>query len=88
MNKIDRSNLGNVVIFRPKGEKASLEVQLKEETVWLTQAQMAELFLTERSVITKHLRNIFQIKELDQKSNVQKMHILLKRKVNQENEPN
>jgi hypothetical protein len=33
---------------------------------------MAELFLTERSVITKHLRNIFQIKELDQKSNVQK----------------
>jgi len=73
--KIDASNLGNVVIFRPKGEPATLEVQLKEETVWLTQAQMAKLFLTERSVITKHLRNIFQIKELDQKSNVQKMHI-------------
>ena len=39
------------------------------------QAQMAELFLTDRSVITKYLRNIFQSKELEQKSNVQKMHI-------------
>jgi hypothetical protein len=38
MHKIDTSNLGNVVIFRPKGEKATLEVQLKEETVWFTQA--------------------------------------------------
>ncbi|MBF0484326.1 MAG: virulence protein RhuM/Fic/DOC family protein [Candidatus Omnitrophica bacterium] len=75
MNKTDISNLGNVVIFRPKGETATLEVQLKEETVWLTQAQMSELFLTERSVITKHIQNIFQTKELDQKSNVQKMHI-------------
>ncbi len=36
---------------------------------------MAELFLTERNVITEHLRNIFQSKELEQKSNVQKMHI-------------
>ena len=75
MNKINTTNLGNVVIFRPKGENAALEVQLKEDTVWLTQAQMAELFLTERSVITKHLRNIFKIKELHQNSNVQKVHI-------------
>ena len=64
-----------MVVFRPQGAKVSLEVKLKDETVWLTQAQMAELFLTERSVITKHLQNIFQSKELDQKSNVQKMHI-------------
>ena len=64
MNKIDASNLGNVVIFCPKGEMATLEVQLKEETVWLTQAQMAGLFLTERSVITKHIHNILKSKEL------------------------
>jgi len=75
MNKIDALNLGNVVIFHPKGQKISLEVHLKKETVWLTQAQMADLFQTERSVITKHLRNIFQIKELYKESNVQKMHI-------------
>ena len=68
MNKIDTSNLGNVVIFRPKGENATLEVYLKEETVWLTQAQMTELFQTERSVITKHIRNILQSKELRKNS--------------------
>lgn len=65
----------NIVLFRPKGAKISVEVQLTKETVWLTQAQMAGLFLTERSVISKHLRNIFETKELDQKRNVQKMHI-------------
>jgi hypothetical protein len=72
MNKSDKTDL---VVFRPDGAKVALEVKLKDETVWLTQAQMAELFLTERSVITKHLRNVFQIKELDRESNVQKMHI-------------
>ena len=64
MNKINPTNLGNVVIFRPKGTKISLEVKLKDETVWLTQAQIAELFLTERSVITKHVHNILKSKEL------------------------
>ena len=54
-----------------KGE----EVKLEGETVWLAQADISILFRTERSVITKHLRNIFNSKELDEKSNVQKMHI-------------
>ena len=42
----------------------SLEVKLKDETVWLTQAQMAGLFLTERSVVTKHIHNIMKSKKL------------------------
>ncbi len=75
MNKTDISNFGHAIAFRPQGTKVSLEVKLKDETVWLTQGQMAELFSTERSVITKHLRNIFGITELHKKSNVQKMHI-------------
>lgn len=54
----------NLVVFHPKGSKVSLEVKLQDETVWLTQAQMAELFQTERSVITKHIRNILNSKEL------------------------
>ena len=62
MNKIDPLN--NAVVFRPQGAKISLEVTLKDETVWLTQSQMAKLFLTERSVITKHIRNILTSKEL------------------------
>ncbi len=75
MKNKDSEKIQDIVAFRPQGIKVILEVKLKDETVWLTQAQMAELFLTERSVITKHLRNIFDTKELEQKSNVQKMHI-------------
>jgi hypothetical protein len=56
----------------PKGQvvlyKNHLEVRLEKETVWLTQKQMSELFDTERSVITKHLRNILKTKELEEKS--------------------
>ncbi|QEA38287.1 hypothetical protein FGL86_03825 [Pistricoccus aurantiacus] len=46
-----------------------------QETIWLRQEQMGELFGRERSVITKHLRNIFREGELDEKSNVQNLHI-------------
>ena len=52
----------------------NVEVLLKDETVWLTQNKIGELFGKERSVITKHLNNIFTSGELDEKSNVQKMH--------------
>lgn len=57
----------------PKGD-VNVEVLLKDETVWLTQKKIGELFGKERSVITKHLNNIFTSGELDEKSNVQKMH--------------
>ena len=66
---------GAIVIYRTKDKKVQLEVKLDRETVWLTQANIASLFRTDRSVITKHLRNIFDSRELDKKSNVQKMHI-------------
>ena len=61
-------NLGSMVIFRPKGEIVALEVQLKDETVWLRQEQIAALFGTQRPAITKHLSNIFKGKELDKNS--------------------
>jgi len=61
---------GQIVLYQN-----SLEVKLMRDTVWLTQKQMSELFDTERSVITKHVKNIFNSNELDEKSNVQKMHI-------------
>ena len=64
-----------IVIYRAKDGRTCLEVNLLRETVWLSQAQLATLFDTERSVITKHIRNVFQTNELDQESNVQKMHI-------------
>ncbi len=66
---------GEVVIYVAEDGRAELEVRLEEETVWLTQKQIAELFGSERSVITKHISNIVEAGELEEKSNVQKLHI-------------
>ena len=54
---------GEVILYHPS-ETIKLEVRLENETVWLTQAQMAELFGTKRQAITKHLKNIFDCGEL------------------------
>jgi hypothetical protein len=51
---------GEIVIYQTKDGKTALEVNLRGETVWLNQGQMSVLFGRDRSVITKHLRNIFQ----------------------------
>ena len=78
MNNLKSNNepsKGEIIIYKAKDKNIKLEVKLIEETVWLTQAQIAKLFQSDRSVITKHLSNIFDSKELDEKSNVQKMHI-------------
>lgn len=66
---------GEIILYRAPDGRAALDVRFEEDTLWLTQKQIAELFATERSVITKHLRNIFNSGELDDKRNVQKMHI-------------
>jgi len=64
-----------IIIYRTEDGRTKIDVRMGEQTVWLTQAQMAELFGRERSVITKHIRNIFAEGELDEKSNVQNLHI-------------
>ncbi|PID31357.1 cell filamentation protein Fic, partial [Candidatus Saccharibacteria bacterium] len=58
----------------PSGD-VKIEVFFQDETIWLTQKKMAELFGVDRTVITKHLKGIFETNELEEKSNVQKMHI-------------
>ena len=72
--KNEQSQKGEIIIYKAKGAPL-IDVRLQQDTVWLTQKQMADLFDTERIVITKHLKNIFNSKELNKKSNVQKMHI-------------
>lgn len=64
---------GEIVVYQPD-EVTRLEVRVDQETVWLTQSQMADLFGRERTVITKHIRNIFSEHELDEKSNVHFLH--------------
>lgn len=58
---------GEIVLYQPEGS-VSLEVRLENETVWLTQQQISELFGTGRQAITKHLKNIFASNELDENS--------------------
>ena len=48
-----------LIIYQSEDGRIRLETRLKNETVWLTQAQMSELFQKERSVITKHITNVF-----------------------------
>ena len=65
----------DIVIFKNGELELEVNVTPEKETVWLTQQQMAEPFDKERSVITKHIGNIFKEKELDKDSNVQNLHI-------------
>lgn len=65
---------GEIILYQPD-EAVRLEVRLEDETIWLTQAQIAELFQRDRTVITKHINNVFKEKELEEKSNVHFLHI-------------
>ncbi|MBR1934264.1 MAG: cell filamentation protein Fic [Prevotella sp.] len=56
---------GEIVLYQPD-ETVRLEVRLGKETVWLTQQQMAELFSKDRTVIGRHIRNIYKEEELDE----------------------
>jgi hypothetical protein len=58
-------NIGEIILYQPD-ETIKVEVRVENETVWLTQAQIAQLFGVDRTVITKHLRNIFNGGELDE----------------------
>ena len=58
-------NKGEIVLYQPEGE-VRLEVRVENETVWLTQAQMAELFDVQRQAITKHIKNIIETHELEE----------------------
>ena len=61
------NNKGEIILYQPDSEM-KLEVRLAEETVWLTQEQIAILFGTKRPAITKHLNNIYNSGELDRDS--------------------
>lgn len=66
-------NRGEIVLYQPEGE-VRLEVRVENETVWLTQAQMAKLFNKDQSVIARHIKNVFKERELQQEGNMQILH--------------
>ena len=65
----------NMIIYTTEDGLTKIETTFDEDTVWLSKAQMAELFQRDRSVISKHIKNVFEEGELPRESNVQILHI-------------
>ena len=63
-----------IAVYQPN-DTIRLDVRLEDETVWLTQSQMTDLFQRDCTVITRHINNVFEEGELDEKSNVHFLHI-------------
>ena len=59
-------NNGEIVLYQNQDGQIKLDVRLEDETVWLTQAQIAILFCKGRSTITEHIKNVFKEGELDE----------------------
>ena len=62
-----------IVIYQTEDGQTQIDVRLENETVWLTQAQMAELFQTDRTSIVRHINNIYKVEELDRESTCAKI---------------
>ena len=75
MSRVGPVPTGEIVLYVAPDGQIRLDVRLEHETVWLSQAQMAELFGRERSVITRHVDNVFGEGEVTKESNVQNLHI-------------
>ena len=68
------SNNNQIIVYQTADNQTQINVTLENETVWLTQAQIAELFQKDQSVIARHIANIFKEGELDKESNMQILH--------------
>ncbi len=76
MNRQENTDkLSNILIYTTEDGLAKIETTFDGDTVWLSKAQMAELFQRDRSVISKHIKNVFAEGELPRESNVQILHI-------------
>ncbi len=72
---MEKQPSGEILLYEAMDGAVCVDVRLERETVWLSQEQMSKLFGRERSVITKHLGNVFREGELHEQSNVQNLHI-------------
>lgn len=68
-------DIRDIVLFESEDKHVTIDVAVDEETAWLTKKQMVDLFERERTVISKHISNIFKEGELEPKSNVHFLHV-------------
>ena len=73
MRKIEKEN--KIVIYQDKKGNIEFKVDIEKETIWANQAEIVRLFNVDQSVVSRHIKNILHDKEVDEKSNMQKMHI-------------
>lgn len=64
--------MNNFILYKTSDNKVSINVQIQDETVWLTQEQMAELFSKSKPTINEHIKNIYTEKELSEESTMRK----------------
>lgn len=62
-----------IIIYQTEDGQTQVDVRMENETVWLTQAQMAELFQTDRTSIVRHINNIYKVEELERESTCAKI---------------
>lgn len=76
MNYMDEQpinmNTGEILLYQNQDGSSKIDVRLEEETVWLTQAQLCELFQKSKATVSEHLKNIFEEGELNEKAVVRK----------------
>ena len=72
---MENQNKGEIIMYRTEYGLTEIQTTLVDDTVWLNRAQMAELFQRDRSVIGRHIKNVFEEGELDRERNVQNLHI-------------
>ena len=77
---LETPNRGEIIIYRAEDNSVQLDVRMENETVWLTQDQMAELFQRDKSVIARHISNIYKEQELSKESTVAKFAIVPKKR--------
>lgn len=65
---MDREDKGQILIYKAEGSKITINVRLEDETVWLTQQQMADLFQTSRTNVVEHIQHIYEEGELEEQS--------------------
>ena len=74
--KVAENNDNSIIeIYESADGKAQVDVRFEQETVWLTQAQMSELFGRDQSVISNHIDNAIKDEEVSKTNNTKKMHI-------------
>ena len=78
-HNINQANAGEIIIYQTPDGKASVNVKLQNETLWLTQDQIGALFKKDKSDISRHINNIFEEGELDRETTVAKIATVVQR---------